>query len=91
MGTDAFSFGKTKNTNPRTPGRPRPGGFEYAFGVCFQTILKMYVSIGWFLKLHIWHVFKVSGFPKGCRMPEVDDGHDDEEEAAGGGAKIRWQ
>jgi len=32
---------KNKNhTNPWTPGRPRPGVFEYALGVCYQTIFE---------------------------------------------------
>jgi len=35
-----FGLDKKNHTNPWTPGRPRPGVFEYALGVCYQTIFE---------------------------------------------------
>ena len=69
---------KHPNTHPRTPRRPRRGVFGWVFGTYFQTILKKNRPIfnnhrkyehPCFSKLHIYRFFKVSGFPKGRRMP----------------------
>ena len=67
----------TPNTHPNTPRRGRRGVRGWVFGVFVQMILKKcpFFNNHWkyahpcFSKLHIGRFFKVSGFPKGRRMP----------------------